>query len=211
MSDFGTFYGFPQMPVVYSASEVCISHRSHAREKTKLGFEESARGDRAMREALFLTFNVDLGFFEERILGAVRSSGAAVTVIADGTVFNPDLRAVHGAGRTYALGLAHHAGAFHPKLTVLAGAERALIGIGSGNLTIGGWHANDEMLTTIRASRIGGTPVIVRDIVAFLRRLPEVIVISQLAVDGITRTATAWTDSSPPASRWRPGTSSCTA
>lgn len=153
-------------------------------------FEESGRGDRAMREALFLTFNVDLGFFEERILGAVRSSGAAVTVIADGTVFNPDPRAVHSAGRTYTLGLAHHAGAFHPKLTVLAGAERALIGIGSGNLTIGGWHANDEVLTTIRASRTDGVPIIVREIVDFLRRLPEVITISDLAVDGITRTVT---------------------
>jgi hypothetical protein len=153
-------------------------------------FEESGRAERAMREALFLTFNVDLGFFEDRLLGPVRSTGAAVTVIVDATVFNPDPRNVRSAGRAYALGLAHHAAAFHPKLTIVAGPDRALIGIGSGNLTIGGWHANDEVLTTIRGNREAGTPRIVADIAAFLRRLPHAIRISPLGVDGVERTAT---------------------
>lgn len=142
-----------------------------------------------MREALFLTFNVDLGFFEARLLGPVRAAGAAVTVIADANVFAPDPRNVRSAGHGYALGLAAMGGAFHPKLTVLAGPHRALVGIGSGNLTIGGWHGNDEVLTTVHASRDDGVPTVLRDIVTFLDQLPERVTISPLAVDGIARTA----------------------
>lgn len=152
-------------------------------------FEEAGTGDRQVRESLFLTFNVDLGFFESRLLGPVRATGAAVTVIADSGVFAPDPRNVRSAGHGYALGLAAMSGAFHPKLTILAGQQRALVGIGSGNLTIGGWHANDEVLTSIHASRDEGAPLILRDLVRFLRDLPGRVTISQLAVDGIGRTA----------------------
>jgi hypothetical protein len=152
-------------------------------------FEEAGTGDHQTREALFLTFNVNLGFFEARLLGPVRTAGAAVTVVADAAMFEPDPRGVRSAGREYALGLAAMAGAFHPKLTILAGPERVLVGIGSGNLTIGGWHANDEVLTTIQVVRGQPVPVIVRDVVEFLRALPARIEISPLAVDGIHRTA----------------------
>ncbi len=152
-------------------------------------FEEAGTGERQMREALFLTFNVDLGFFETRLLGPVRSTGAAVTVVADSRVFAPDPRNVRSAGHAYALGLAATPGAFHPKLTILVGPYRALVGIGSGNLTVGGWHSNDEVLTTIRASRDDGAPTILHDVVRFLRNLPQRVTISPLAVDGIGRTA----------------------
>ena len=152
-------------------------------------FAEAGRGDRTMREALFLTFNVDLGFFEDRLLGKLRETGAAVTVVADASVFDPDPRSVRAAGRGYTFGLAHHAAAFHPKLTVLAGPQRALVGIGSGNLTIGGWHANREILTTIEATRTYGTPRIVTQVIAFLRELVQVITIGPLAREGIERTA----------------------
>lgn len=142
-----------------------------------------------MREALFLTFNVDLGFFESRLLGPVRSTGAAVTVIADSAVFAPDPRSVRSAGHAYTFGVAATPGAFHPKLTVLVGPERALVGIGSGNLTVPGWHGNDEVLTTVRASRDLGAPLLLRDLVRFLRNLAEQTRISPLAVEGIARTA----------------------
>lgn len=152
-------------------------------------FEEAGTGQRQVREALFLTFNLDLGFFETRLLGQVRATGAAVTLVADGSVFAPDPRNVRSAGHAYAVGLAAMSGAFHPKLTILAGPQRALIGIGSGNLTIGGWHANDEILTTIRASRDDGVPTIVGEVVAVLRALPNRVAISPLALEGISRTA----------------------
>ena len=75
------------------------------------------------------------------------------------------------------------------KLTVLAGTQRALIGVGSGNVTIGGWHANREVLTVITASRDEGTPRIVTDVIAFLREVVRTITIGPLARDGIERTA----------------------
>lgn len=152
-------------------------------------FEEAGTGERQMREGLFLSFNVDLGFFEARLLGPVKATGAAVTVIGDASVFAPDPRSIRGAGHAYTLGLAATAGAFHPKLTILAGPERALVGIGSGNLTLGGWHANEEVLTTIRASRADGAPVILRDVVRFLRDLAEGVTLSPLAAEGVDRTA----------------------
>lgn len=152
-------------------------------------FDEQGRGDRQAREALFLTFNVDLGFFETRLLGTVRSAGAAVTVVADGSVFDPDARSVRAAGYSYALGVAAMKGAFHPKLTVLAGPQRAVIGIGSGNLTVSGWHANDEVLTTVLAGCDDGIPTLVADVTAFLARLPQVVPMSALARDGVARTA----------------------
>lgn len=152
-------------------------------------FEEAGCGERQMREGLFLSFNLDLGFFETRLLGPVKATGAAVTVIGDGGVFAPDPRSVRGAGHAYALGLAATSGAFHPKLTVLAGPERALVGIGSGNLTLGGWHSNEEVLTTIRASRADGAPGILSDVVGFLRSLAARVTLSPLAVEGVDRTA----------------------
>jgi hypothetical protein len=152
-------------------------------------FEEAGTGERQVREALFLTFNIDLGFFEARLLGPVRATGAAVTVVADSSMFAPDPRNVRSAGNTYALGLAVTRGAFHPKLSVLVGPERALVGIGSGNLTVGGWHANEEVLTIVRADRETGAPTLLRDVVAFLRGLVQRVTISQLALDGIERTA----------------------
>ncbi|MGJ6980686.1 hypothetical protein ACSDQ9_09190 [Aestuariimicrobium soli] len=152
-------------------------------------FEEMGVNDRQAKEALFLTFNVDLGYFEDRLLGPVRSAGAAVTVVADAANFAPDPRSVRSAGRSYALGLAATPRSFHPKLTVLVGPERALVGIGSGNLTIGGWHANDEVLTVIRASRQGGAPTILHGVVRFLRVMATRVTMGSVAADGVTRTA----------------------
>lgn len=184
-------------------TEAVLGEGTFQRVPSLLGpiFEEAGTGDRQMREALFLTFNVDLGFFEARLLGQVRAAGAAVSVVADASVFSPDPRNVRSAGHGYALGLAAMNGAFHPKLTVLAGPHRALIGIGSGNLTIGGWHSNDEVLTTIHASRDDGVPAVIRDVVAFLDQLPQRVTISPLAREGIARTAAQLTelvDSGPP-------------
>lgn len=52
----------------------------------------------------------------------------------------------------YHVGLAHTSGAFHPKLAVLAGPRRALVAVGSGNLTYGGWQYNHETLTVLHGT-----------------------------------------------------------
>lgn len=97
-----------------------------------------------------------------------------------------------GAGSSYLLGLASMRGAFHPKVSVLAGPERALIGIGSGNVTMNGWHLSDEACTVIRADREGGAPAIVAGVATWLRALlnPHAgIGLGPLAADSVRRTA----------------------
>ena len=150
---------------------------------------ESTR-DRPYTEALFTTFNVDLGFFETRVLGLVRTTGAAVTVLADAGIYAPDPRSVKGAGAAYLVGLADMPGAFHPKVTVLVGPDQVLVAIGSGNLTTGGWVGNDETLIVATGSLQTGVPALVGQVAEWLRTLDRVRM-GRLARDAITRTAGA--------------------
>jgi hypothetical protein len=153
-----------------------------------LGFLSDPRNQAA--EALFCTFDADLGWFEQTVLGVARSAGARVTVVADAGVSAPDPRAVLNAGTRYVHGLAvaGSGAGFHPKVTVIAGPERAMIAIGSGNLTPAGWRLNRETWTFITADR-EGCPAIVTDVAGWLRTLDRVRAISPLAVRGIERTA----------------------
>ena len=69
-------------------------------------FAEDKHGDRQAREALFCTFNADLGYFERTVLGVTQSTGARVTVVGDGRISDPDPRAARNAGTRYVHGLA---------------------------------------------------------------------------------------------------------
>jgi PLD-like domain len=152
--------------------------------------DEGMHGDRQAREALFCTFNADLGYFEQTVLGVTQSAGARVTIIADGRISDPDPRAARNAGIRYVHGLAVTASgaAFHPKVTVIAGPERALVITGSGNLSPGGWHLNKETLTVATADR-DRCPAIVADVAAWLRTLGQVCIIAPPAMRGLERTA----------------------
>ena len=163
---------------------------------------EANHREHQAQEALFLTFGCDLGFFESQVLGTTRGTGAAVTVIADAKVYDPDPRAVRAAGINYCIGLASMPAVFHPKLSILAGPQRAAVAIGSGNLSVGGWHLNDEVLTVATGDRDTGCPPILRQVAQWLQDLTnsETIRLGQTARAGLTRTATqlfALCDSSP--------------
>lgn len=153
--------------------------------------DEANHRDRQAREALFLTFSSDLGFFESQVLGTTRSTGAAVTVITDAKVYEPDPRAIRAAGVRYGVGLASTPSVFHPKLTVIAGPDRAAVGIGSGNLTISGWHLNDEVLTVVTGNKETGCPPILTQVADWLEDLAtsNSVRIGQTAKAGIGRTA----------------------
>lgn len=153
-------------------------------------FAEDKHGDRQAREALFCTFNADLGYFERTVLGVTQSTGARVTIIADGRISHPDPRAARNAGTRYVHGLAATKAdaVFHPKVSVIAGSGRALIAVGSGNLSPGGWHLNRETWTIATGSR-ERCPSIVPQVAAWLRTLPDTIVIAPQAAKGIGRTA----------------------
>ena len=133
---------------------------------------EAKHKDFAAREALLLSFNLDLGFFESHLLGLLRSTGARVSVIGDVRVFDPDVASVRQAGRSYHLGLVETRGSFHPKMMVLVGADRAIAAVGSGNLTLGGWQYNHEVLTVATGDR-SRMPVVFADIARVLESLAD--------------------------------------
>ena len=133
--------------------------------------ELEASGDWDVEEALFLTFNADVGFLERGVLGLCQSMGARATVIADAGMWRPDPLAMKGAGTEYLVGLASHSGAFHPKLTLLVGEDRVLALIGSGNLTMGGWQHNSELWNVLRAED-GQASQALFDLAEWLELLP---------------------------------------
>lgn len=148
--------------------------------------EEQHRDHQAM-EALLLTFNVDLGYFEARLLGLLRATGARISVIADAQVWSPDTRAVKHAGRSYHLGLVDRSSAFHPKLTVIVGPKRAVAAVGSGNLTMGGWQYNRELLTVFTGD-VDGMPRAFRDIRNALSTLVASGALDSISAQGVERT-----------------------
>lgn len=151
--------------------------------------DEEAHGDRQAAEALLLTFNTDLGFFEARLLGLLRATGARVTVIGDAGMWKPDTRAVRHAGRSYHFGLCDTPAAFHPKLMVLAGEKRAIATVGSGNLTMGGWQYNAELLTVFTGNT-DGMPTAFADIRDLLTSLAESHSLDHIATTAVRRTVT---------------------
>ncbi|MFI5490554.1 hypothetical protein [Micromonospora echinaurantiaca] len=156
-------------------------------------FAEEKHADRQAREALFCTFNADLGFFERAVLGVTQATGARVTVVGDLRMSNPDPRAARNAGTRYVHGLAvpPTAGrAFHPKLTVIVGPARAPVAVGSGNLSVGGWHLNAETWTIAAADR-DRCPRLVVDAAEWLRSVARLCAISPPAADAMGRTAAA--------------------
>ncbi len=150
---------------------------------------EERHGDGQATEALFLTFNVDLGFLEARALGVCQAAGARVSVVADASVWNPDHRAVRYAGRAYHAGLIALAGAFHPKVVLLVGHRRAVLAIGSGNLTLGGWQYNAE-LWSVFTGDADTVPGVFAQAAAFLTGLRD-FAADPLTVSALVRAAAA--------------------
>ncbi len=125
------------------------------------------------QEVLILSYTASLEYFERFVLASARALGALVTVISDAAMVRPDPVVVRRAGTQYLDGRALcPRGAFHPKLLVIAGEEQATVLIGSGNLTMAGWHANAEVWTALRGDA-DGAPQTMRGVVAFLRELAD--------------------------------------
>jgi hypothetical protein len=150
--------------------------------------EEERHDDRQAEEALLLSFTADLGFFESIALGVAQASGARVTIVSDAAMTVSDPRAVRRAGRSYVAGLARCTGAFHPKLVVVAGPQRATVAIGSGNATLAGWQANAELWTVVRGDGTA-VPAFLPDLISWLRGLPEQTRVSAGVGEALQRVA----------------------
>ncbi len=151
---------------------------------------EDRQGNGQAREALFCSGNVDLGYFEHTVLSAAEATGARVTVIGDARASNPDPWSARAAGIRYVHGLAAPSagGTFHSKVMVVAGRERALVAIGSGDLSPTGWGRNKETWTVATADR-ESCPELVADLADWLRSLDGLCSLAPLAAGGISRTA----------------------
>src|SRR4051812_3466683 len=102
------------------------------------------------KEVLVLSYTANLDFFERFSLSHARALGAVVTVVADAGMINADPVVVRRAGTAYLDARVSCVGAFHPKLLVIAGRDEARLALGSGNLTMAGWHGNAEIWTVLR-------------------------------------------------------------
>ncbi len=149
----------------------------------------AAEGGRA-EEILVCTYEQNLAFFERCALGASRATGARVTLIGDLDVIEHDLAAIHHAGVSYLAAGAKARGAFHPKLIVLANADRATVAIGSGNLTLAGWFGNDELWTILHGTAETGASPALAEVAAWLDQLPSAVTLSADAIAALDRTST---------------------
>jgi hypothetical protein len=140
---------------------------------------------------LILSYTANLDYFEKFVLTETRRLQAIATIVSDPSMLVADPLAVNGAGVRYTSAFAACRGGmpFHPKLLVIAGHERATVAIGSGNMTLAGWHGSDEILTAFHADKDRG-PGAVRDTSHFLRRLVDSSVrLSSEAIRRLDRTA----------------------
>ena len=124
-------------------------------------------------EVLVLSYTANLDFFERFSLAHARALGALVTVIADAEMVSADPLVVRHAGTAYLDARAICEGAFHPKLLVIVGREEARVAIGSGNLTMAGWHGNAEISTVLRADSDSGGPETIHQVADFLDALVD--------------------------------------
>jgi hypothetical protein len=144
------------------------------------------------RDVLLLSFNANLGFFERFALAAARARQALVTVVGDAGFVHADPMLVRYAGTTYLDGraLCRQGGLFHPKLVVITAEGSVTVAVGSGNVTLGGWHANAELWTILRGD-LKGAPATFTQLAAWLRGLPRQVRFSAGVEQALERVAAA--------------------
>jgi len=148
------------------------------------------RDEEHAREVLLLSYTLNLEFWERFALSVARGLGARVTVVGDAAMVHGEPAHVRYAGITYLDGRAacRSGGAFHPKLLVIADDDYATVAIGSGNLTVSGWHGNAELWTVLRGDS-DGAPDTFAALASWLRRLPVRVRFSSAVEEALERTA----------------------
>ena len=99
--------------------------------------------------ALFTTFNFEIGFFESFILNTLSNNGVRkVSVYADAKQFALAMSEISdcSVGKRYVVNPIDIDNAFHPKLVLLLGQNRAKLVLSSANLTMSGYCGNSEVV-----------------------------------------------------------------
>ena len=98
--------------------------------------------------ALMTTFNFDINFFERSILNILYNNNIKkVSVFSDSKELNKSITEVThtSIGKKYMINPIEIKGAFHPKLILLLGQNKAKLFITSANLTVNGYYINNEI------------------------------------------------------------------
>ncbi|MFE7330457.1 hypothetical protein ACFU8W_37020 [Streptomyces sp. NPDC057565] len=168
-------------------------HTRFASPATLLG-EWSERSDRqGLHEALFLGFTVDLPFLEKVAIPVARGLGARTAVIGDAAQGLYDPVDVRMAGRSYLHGLATCRGAFHPKVVLLIGEHACRLAVGSGNPTLSGWGANDELWTVVETED-DDSHALLADLADWLEVLPSAVDLAPWAAGHLAELAALLTE-----------------
>ncbi|OIK26850.1 hypothetical protein [Streptomyces malaysiense] len=156
--------------------------------------EWSERSDQqALHEALFLGFTVDLPFLEKVAIPVARGLGARTAVIGDAAQGLYDPVDVRLAGRSYLHGLASCRRAFHPKVVLLIGEHACRLAVGSGNPTLSGWGANDELWTVVETED-DDSHALLADLSDWLEALPSAVELAPWTVSHLTELAALLTE-----------------
>lgn len=112
-----------------------------------------AFAESGFHSAFLTTYAFSAQAFEDIPFSRLRGSGCRnITVLADRQMVNQSF-AEYGppkfAGTSYHLVKADAPGAFHPKITLLIGAKKGKLLIGSANLTALGLGGNKEVVASI--------------------------------------------------------------
>ncbi|MGW9419996.1 hypothetical protein ACWGSU_01115 [Streptomyces koyangensis] len=156
--------------------------------------EWSERSDQqALHEALFLGFTVDLPFLEKVAIPVARGLGARTAVIGDAAQGLYDPVDVRMAGRSYLHGLASCRRAFHPKVVLLMGEHACRLAVGSGNPTLSGWGANDELWTVLETED-DDSHALLADLADWLEALPSAVELAPWSASHLAELAALLTE-----------------
>lgn len=113
-------------------------------------------GESGFHSAFMTTYTFSAQAFEDVPFPKLRGAGCRnIAVLADRAMLNTSFRdfgAPRYAGALYHVAKISVDGAFHPKLTLLLGAEKGRLLIGSANLTALGLAGNKELVADVRFS-----------------------------------------------------------
>ncbi len=123
---------------------------------------------------VFTTYALSLTFFETIVMDAlVRGRAKQVFVLSDveGVRASLSEKGVRGAGRDYLVEpVAVSGGLFHPKIGAFVADGQAMLTVGSGNLTFGGWAGNLELVEHLHS---GVAPSAFRDASALFEAMAD--------------------------------------
>jgi len=151
--------------------------------------------------AVMTTFSFDFHHFESQVLRELKRKGVTnVNLFADSKMLDKSIGFSTGhlksLSSSYTINSIPCTGAFHSKITILAGENDVLLLQGSGNITNGGHGKNHELFTVFYANREDQTQLpIIQEAWLYLQRLTNKIKgISSEKLDWVSSNCNLLTD-----------------